>query len=177
MNILSKILNLAAARGIFGYHPKGKKLCITHLSFADDLLIFCKGNLESIVGVISVLNHFYSLSGLSLNVNKIEFYVARIYTGTLESIKSATGFKQGFLPVRYLGVPLVTRKLTKIDCFPLLDSFKTRLHHCSSFPKRLSIVLSSFALVSFGKDSIKLSNEPGLAGIDYAAPNLKEALV
>ncbi|KAE8654001.1 COP9 signalosome complex subunit 4-like [Hibiscus syriacus] len=72
MNILSKILNLAAARGIFGYHPKCKKLGITHLSFADDLLIFCKGNLESIVGVSSVLSHFYSLYGLNLNVNKTD---------------------------------------------------------------------------------------------------------
>ncbi|XP_039032836.1 uncharacterized protein LOC120168062 [Hibiscus syriacus] len=106
MNILSKILNLAADRGIFGYHPKYKKLGITHLSFANDLLIFCKGNLESIVGVTSVLNHFYTLSGLNLNVNKIEFYATGISVGTLESIKSITGFKQGFLPVRYLGIPL-----------------------------------------------------------------------
>ncbi|XP_039010400.1 uncharacterized protein LOC120139152 [Hibiscus syriacus] len=78
MNILSKILNLAAARG----------------------------NLESIVGVTTVLNHFYTLSGLNLNINKTEFYATGIFVGTLDSIKSATGFKQGFLPVRYLGVHL-----------------------------------------------------------------------
>ncbi|XP_039000807.1 uncharacterized protein LOC120126781, partial [Hibiscus syriacus] len=33
----------------------------------DDLLIFYKGNMESIVGVMTMLNHFYDLSGLKLN--------------------------------------------------------------------------------------------------------------
>ncbi|KAE8729811.1 Vacuolar protein sorting-associated protein 32-like protein 1 [Hibiscus syriacus] len=104
MNILSKILNLAATRG----------------------------NLESIVGVTSVLNHFYVLSGMNLNVNKTEFYAAGIPDRTLDSIKSVTSFKQGFLPIRYLGVPLVTQKLTEKDCLPLYDNIKHRLHHWSA---------------------------------------------
>ncbi|XP_039004056.1 uncharacterized protein LOC120131001 [Hibiscus syriacus] len=86
----------------------------------------------------SVLNHFYSLSGLNFNVNKTEFFAAGVSAGTLEFIKSATEFKQGFLPVRYLGVPLVTRKLTETYCFPLLDNFEARLHHWSG--KSLSYV-------------------------------------
>ncbi|KAE8691842.1 Bifunctional dTDP-4-dehydrorhamnose 3,5-epimerase/dTDP-4-dehydrorhamnose reductase [Hibiscus syriacus] len=44
MNVLSKMLNTAAAKGIFNFHPKCKKIGLTHLTFADDLLIFCKGS-------------------------------------------------------------------------------------------------------------------------------------
>ncbi|XP_039066509.1 uncharacterized protein LOC120212171 [Hibiscus syriacus] len=116
MNTLSKILNLAAARG----------------------------NLDSIAEVTSVLNHFYVLSGLNLNVNKTEFYTAGIPDRTLDSIKSVTSFKQGFLPVRYLGVPLVTRKLTEKDCLPLYDNIIRRLHHWSgkilSYAGRLELI-------------------------------------
>ncbi|XP_038992122.1 uncharacterized protein LOC120115476 [Hibiscus syriacus] len=58
MNILSKLLNNATTKGIFSFHPKCKKIYLTHLTFADDLLIFCKVNLESLMGVTTVLDYF-----------------------------------------------------------------------------------------------------------------------
>ncbi|KAE8662818.1 hypothetical protein F3Y22_tig00113124pilonHSYRG00138 [Hibiscus syriacus] len=76
MNVLSNMLNLAAAKGIFAYHPKCKKIGLTHIFFADDLLIFCKGYVESGVGVLSVLDHFYQISGLNLNSSKSELFAA-----------------------------------------------------------------------------------------------------
>ncbi|XP_039047557.1 uncharacterized protein LOC120188106 [Hibiscus syriacus] len=114
----SMLLNLVAARGVFGYHPKCKKVGLTHLTFSDDLLIFCKGNIESIVGVISVLHKFHEISGLQLNVAKSEIFAAGISPRNLEIIKNFTGFKIGLLPVRYLGVPLVSRKLSVKDFLP-----------------------------------------------------------
>ncbi|XP_039008860.1 uncharacterized protein LOC120137071 [Hibiscus syriacus] len=116
-------------------------------SIIDNTLLaqeLVKGNLDSIMGVISVLNHFYVLSGLNLNVRKTEFFAAGISSRILDSIKSATGFKQGFLPVRYLGVPLVTRKITEKDCHPLFDNIKQRLHQWSgknlSYAGRLELI-------------------------------------
>ena len=41
--LLSKLLDSAATHGVFSYHPKCKKIQLTHLSFADDLLILLKG--------------------------------------------------------------------------------------------------------------------------------------
>lgn len=38
----------------------------------------------------------------------------------------------GSFPVRYLGVPLVTRKLTESDCSPLIEKIKRRIQGCKA---------------------------------------------
>ncbi|KAE8654519.1 hypothetical protein F3Y22_tig00117048pilonHSYRG00574 [Hibiscus syriacus] len=97
------------ARGVFGYHPKCKRIGLTHLFFADDLLIFCKGSIDSIMGVQAVLDHFYFMSGLKLNASKCEIY---------------------------LGVTLVTKKLAVKDCQALIDKLRAKLSLWAN--KRLS---------------------------------------
>ncbi|XP_039064795.1 uncharacterized protein LOC120210041 [Hibiscus syriacus] len=114
MNILSKLLNNVAAKGIFSFHPKCKKICLIHLTFVDDLLIFYKGNLESVI--------------LKLNAAKCDIFIAGISVQSLDNIINTSGFKHGTLHVRYLGIPLVTRKLTVKDCQPLIDKIKFKLH-------------------------------------------------
>lgn len=43
MNVLSAVLDEAAANGVLRYHPKYKRINLTHFCFVDDLLIFTKG--------------------------------------------------------------------------------------------------------------------------------------
>ncbi|XP_039025208.1 uncharacterized protein LOC120158443 [Hibiscus syriacus] len=74
MNVLSSLLDVSAKNGIFKYHPKCKRISLTHLCFADDLLVLCYGSMDSVMGVLSTLEAFYKLSGLRLNVQKIEIY-------------------------------------------------------------------------------------------------------
>ena len=132
MNALSKLLDAAAENGVFSYHPKCKKVKLTHLCFADDLLIFTKGNMDSVVGVQNVLKLFYTFSGLQVNCAKCEIYSSGVNKENLEEIQSYTGFKLGMLPVRYLGVPLVTRRLTEKDCAPLVDKITARISSWTS---------------------------------------------
>ena len=115
MDILSKLLDVAVAYGVFNYHPKCKKVKLTHLCFANDLLIFTKGNIESIVGVQKILKLFYTYSGMQLNCEKSEFFYSGMNRSLVEQIQTTTGFKCGTLPVRYLGVPLVTKRLSFKD--------------------------------------------------------------
>ena len=84
MNVLSRMLDAAVVHGVFKYHPKCKKTQLTHLCFADDLLIFSKGQLESIVGIQNVMNAFYKFSGLQLNNSKSELFFTGIRGETLE---------------------------------------------------------------------------------------------
>ena len=129
MNVLSKMLNVVAKYGVFSFHLKCKKLELTHLCFADDLLIFSRGNLDSIVGIQNVMKQFYLFSGLHLNNSKCELFPSGISRILLSEIQEQTGFKLGVLPVRYLGVPLITRRLSAKDCMALVDSITARVQH------------------------------------------------
>ncbi|XP_039049729.1 uncharacterized protein LOC120190725 [Hibiscus syriacus] len=152
MNILSIMLNLVAERGMLGFHLKCRKIGLTHLSFADDLLIFCKGNVDYVVGVLTTLDQFYDVFGLKLNPAKCEIFAAGIHPRIMENLKIITGFKIGNLPVHYLGIPLVTRKLTEKDCQALIDNIKLKLHHWSnrnlSYAGRLELIRSVLFNVS-----------------------------
>ncbi|KAE8658992.1 Eukaryotic aspartyl protease family protein [Hibiscus syriacus] len=128
INVLSSLLNLDAMNGIFQFHPRCKKIKLTHLCFVDDLLILCKGTIDSIADVQSVLDMLYSLSGLKLNANKCELFTAGIPSVQCDIIHEITGFRQGILPVRYLGVPLVTRKISINECQGLVDKIRARIN-------------------------------------------------
>ncbi|XP_038993423.1 uncharacterized protein LOC120117185 [Hibiscus syriacus] len=128
MNVLSCLLNVAAMKEVFRFHPKCIKVGLTHLCFTDDLLVFCKGSLDFVIGVQVVLDMFYSMSGLKLNVSKCEIFCTGISDECCAAIKEATGFKLGSLLVRYLGVPLVTRKLAVKDCHSLIDKIRAKLN-------------------------------------------------
>ena len=123
MNVLSRMLDVAAGYGVFSFHPKCKKLELTHLCFADNLLIFSKGKLETIIGVQNVMQQFYLFFGLKFNNAKCELYSSGINKESLTEIHKKTGFKLGVLPVRYLGVPLVIKKFSlKQTCFTWFSS-------------------------------------------------------
>lgn len=66
-NLLSKLLNEAAEAGTFEYHPQCREVRLTHLSFADDILVFTTSTPESLLGVIEVMNRFARMSGLRIN--------------------------------------------------------------------------------------------------------------
>ncbi|WZY77571.1 hypothetical protein YC2023_023955 [Brassica napus] len=74
MNCLSTLLDKTTAEGKFGYHYKCAKSKITHLCFADDLLIFTEGSTQSIQGVLNVLSDFQSRSGLAISISKTCFF-------------------------------------------------------------------------------------------------------
>lgn len=74
MEVLSKLLQIAANQGKFRLHPNCSSPQVTHLLFADDLLVFSDGARHSLFGIAEVLLHFKSLSGLDVNPTKSEFF-------------------------------------------------------------------------------------------------------
>jgi hypothetical protein len=128
----------------FKFHPQCKQLQITHLSFADDLLLFSSADLPSIQLIKSVLEEFKDISGLALNPNKSEVFFAAVPGEIKEQILSCLQFKEGNLPVRYLGMPLISGKLTYKNCQPLIDKIVGRIHTWSakhlSFAGRLQLI-------------------------------------
>lgn len=70
MQVLSWLLENSIDKGEIKYHWKCIKTKITHVCFVDDLMIFCKGELDSIQAIKNVLLQFEALSGLSPNPSK-----------------------------------------------------------------------------------------------------------
>ncbi|XP_038993929.1 uncharacterized protein LOC120117773 [Hibiscus syriacus] len=150
MNVLSRLLNVAARNSLIRFHPKCKRVSLTHLCFADDLLIFCHGDVSSILVVVGVLGVFYELSSLQLNAGKSELFACGVHDDILSRAQVVTGFKLGSFPVRYLGVPLVTRKLTAKDYLPLVDNI--RVFQISGVGSWFFLMWSSSRLSSFVKE-------------------------
>lgn len=59
MEILSRSFDKAATDGLSGYHPKCIELSLTHLIFADDLVIFSEANEHYLHGIKDIFDTFY----------------------------------------------------------------------------------------------------------------------
>lgn len=149
MNVLSIMLNKAAHDLKFNYHSKCSSSKLTHLCFADDLLIFIDGSLESVQNVLQILREFELRSGLAVSVEKSSFFASGLTQQELDVIKVSTGMPHGQLPVRYLGVPLTSKKLSIQNCEVMIQQVKGRLNSWSakslSFAGRLLLIKTVIA--------------------------------
>ena len=149
MNVLSHMLNKAARQNGFKFHSQCKSTKLTHLSFADDLLIFIDGSIGSVQHVLQVLKEFEQRSGLAISMQKTSFFASGMTEPELASIQASTGMTLGSLPFRYLGVPLNSRKLTLSNCEPLFQQVKSRFSSWSvktlSFSGRLLLIKTVIA--------------------------------
>jgi len=146
MEVLSKMLDQAAGGKRFGFHPKCKNLGLTHLCFADDLMILTDGKVRSVDGIVEVMNLFAKRSGLKINMEKTTLYTAGVSDHNRHMMISRYPFGLGQLPVRYLGLPLVTKRLTKEDLSPLFEQIRNRIGTWTSrylsFAGRLNLISS-----------------------------------
>ena len=116
-------------------------------------MIFFDGSARSLKEIDSALDAFKLLSGLGLNKAKTSLFYAglnEVESATLDS----TGFHLGSLPIRYLGLPLLHRRLRKSDYSPLIDSIKKHTQiwtaRTPSYAGRLELIKSvTYSLVNF----------------------------
>lgn len=111
----------------FCYHWRCRKLNLTHLVFADDLLMFCKGDIESFSILRNAVTLFSSISGLHLNNEKCTVFFGDVPNNIKMSVLNFSGFTEGHLPITYLGVPLLSKCLTTRDCQPLIHRICSRV--------------------------------------------------
>lgn len=111
MDIMSKKLDQAALANQFYLHPQCYTPLITHLSFADDMLIFFDGSESSMAAILQTLTDFHRVSGLGLSLTKSCLFVDGGNVVFARSLAGRFGITQGSLPVRYLGLPLMPHKL------------------------------------------------------------------
>ena len=145
MNVLSKMLDEAAHGGQIGFHPKCKNIDLTHLCFADDLMVFADGTRNSIEGILRVFDAFDRMSGLKISMEKSTLFMAGNMQKREEILRDFQ-FATGSLPVRYLGLPLLTKRMIVLDYLPLIEKIRKRVSSWTgrflSYAGRLQLINS-----------------------------------
>lgn len=146
MNVLSHKLDKAAKEKKFMLHPRCQTLSLTHLCFADDLMVFVEGTKSSIEGVLSVFEGFTQWSGLSISIEKSTVYMAGVQADEKGRILRNFPFAEGVLPVRYLGLPLMTKAMRRQDYMPLIEKIRSKISSWKSrflsYAGRLQLIKS-----------------------------------
>ncbi|GKC49473.1 hypothetical protein Tco_1072218 [Tanacetum coccineum] len=94
---------------------------------SDDLLVLCHGDEISVKVIKDALMEFSECSGLKPNMEKSVVFFGSVNEGTRQKILDILPFKVGKLPVKYLGIPLLAKKLGINDCQQLVDKVKNKI--------------------------------------------------
>lgn len=132
MEYFHRVLQSLSRVPNFNFHPKCEKMKIINLCFADDILMFVRGDLESIKLLMDKVRDFSASTGLKISILKSKIYFGGVDDNTINQIQQETGFAVGNMPFRYLGVPLASKKLTVSQCQPLIEKMLARLKHWST---------------------------------------------
>ncbi|KAL0448794.1 UNVERIFIED_CONTAM: hypothetical protein Slati_1435800 [Sesamum latifolium] len=97
----------------------------SHLSYADDVIIFTNCKEAGLARLIQFLRGYENMSGQKINYAKSAFIPGRKASLIAQRIKAITGFTMKALPITYLGAPLY-KEQRKIHwtkwynvCFPI----------------------------------------------------------
>ncbi|XP_074271645.1 uncharacterized protein LOC141595577 [Silene latifolia] len=112
LEYLSRILLTTQKMQNFRFHPLCKRIGLTHLCFADDLILFCKGDRASIELMINAFHFFSKASGLKLNKGKSNFYANGVDEGILKEVETVIGMCRGSVPFKYLGVTVSPKRIS-----------------------------------------------------------------
>ncbi|XP_074267035.1 uncharacterized protein LOC141590337 [Silene latifolia] len=118
MEYLTRMIKYATDRWPFQYHPMCKGQCSIYYAVDQSFLLISKA------------------SGLKMNNTKLEVYFNGVAQELKSDIQQVTGFVEGSMPFRYLGVPIQAGKFTKKDCNILTEKMVNRIRSLGA--KKLS---------------------------------------
>ncbi|XP_062153306.1 uncharacterized protein LOC133861533 [Alnus glutinosa] len=116
--------------------------------FVDDLLIFPAAEMASLSTIKVVLAEFEDLSELKVNPAKSTFFYSGVHVEEKKDLLELLQMSEGVLPIKYSGVPLITKRLLAANYDSLIAKISTRMdswliRHLS-FAGRLILITSVF---------------------------------
>ncbi|CAL0324041.1 unnamed protein product [Lupinus luteus] len=126
-DVLSRGISMLTQNGNL-YAFVGPRIHVpSHVFYADDIMIFCKGLKKDIQSLKTLFSDYASASGQTLNLSQCKFYTSSSSHRTIANLISWLGFSAGQLPFTYLGVPLFRGKPRKIHLQPIADKIISKL--------------------------------------------------
>ncbi|XP_077232361.1 uncharacterized protein LOC143869152 [Tasmannia lanceolata] len=127
MEILSGILTEAISSGALTSPFSTENLPISHLFYADDVMLFADASVANAIKIKECLDRFKNCTGLEANFNKSEIIFAGCNHRLKGHIRRVLQMNEGALPMKYLGLPLTSGRLTNGDCIPLISKIRGRI--------------------------------------------------
>lgn len=101
---------------------------ISHMMFADDLLLFGQANMEQMRRVLHVLEQICRMSGQQVSLAKTSVMFSKnVPREVRNQLVNVSGFKEVSYLGKYLGVPLLGRAPKKADYHYLIEQVNQKL--------------------------------------------------
>ncbi|XP_041015027.1 uncharacterized protein LOC121257846 [Juglans microcarpa x Juglans regia] len=106
------------------YHPMGSSPLVSHLLYADDVLVFLNGTKRSMQRLMKTFALYEKWSKQQISIAKSALFIAPYVSSVRRRrLLRSTGFLEDHFPVTYLGAPLMDGRLKA----SYLDSLVTKL--------------------------------------------------
>ena len=130
MEVLSKMMKRAEGAGLLqGFRADGRRgggVCVSHLLFADDTILFCDVDEEQVLHVRMLLLCFQAVTGLKVNALKSEMVPIR-EVPNVHVLAEILGCRIGSLPMTYLSMPLGASHKSPTVWNPILEKIERKL--------------------------------------------------
>nr|GEU82911.1 hypothetical protein [Tanacetum cinerariifolium] len=125
--LLCAMSNAVNSGLISGIKLGSSGIVLSHLFYADDVILTTDWNPHDIDNIIRVLYVFHLASGLKINIHKSNIFGIRVTNDEISSMASRTGCAVGCLPFTYLGLPIGANMNLTSSWQILIDHFQKRL--------------------------------------------------
>jgi hypothetical protein len=129
MDKLSHLISQAVQEGEWKPMRAGRNgPLISHLMFADDLILFAEANMDQLNVVLKIIHQFCQMSGQQILQEKTSIMFSRnVDSQVKEELVRQSGFNEALSLGKYLGVPLVGRAPKRADYNYLISQVKSKL--------------------------------------------------
>ena len=105
---------------------RSEQFQISHLLFADDMLVFCRADKSSIKGLNGIIKNLHLNTGLKVNRGKTKVYFSKSCSNQNE-LTAILGVSISSLPSKYLGLPRTISYIKSRHFIPLIDKCRSKV--------------------------------------------------
>lgn len=150
-------------------------IIVSHLMFADYLIVFSKASPSAAANLKHFLENFKIFTGLGVNWSKSALFFANCSQEEEMAISSILNILPAKLPIRYLGFPLSSKKLNFNDCHPIMSKIQQWLASWKakalSYAGRVELIKSTLSYFHLYWASIYLLPQAVLHALDHQVRN------